>query len=109
MSEKVVEDWTLPPGDRKSRASTDESILNVLRDLKISYPAEIVGFTGFSRQTVFDRLFYLKTRGIVEKVRLGNKAPPDIKARLPDLWDQGIKGASLKRMSWYRIKEAESV
>jgi hypothetical protein len=74
----------------------------VIDEFKITYPNEIVAHTGISQQTVLGRLGYLRNQGVIERVQLGSRPTDDMKARLPMLWDQGLKGATLKRMSWYR-------
>jgi len=96
-------DWTRPKGPDKVRLDVDEEILRVLRDLKVSYPNEIVMHTGFSQQTILSRLGYMKIHGTVERLVLGVRCPDDLKERLPFLFSQGLKGNTLRRMSWYRI------
>lgn len=107
MNKEVVEleagDWTRPKGPDRMKLDTDEEILRVLREFKISYPNEIVMHTGFSQQTVLSRLGFMKIQGIVERVVLGMRCPDDLKERLPFLFSQGLKGNTLRRMSWYRI------
>jgi hypothetical protein len=98
-----VEDWMSPVDDRVKQTSSDNSILLAIKEVGIAYPAEIVGMTGLSRQTVFDRLCYLRTQGVIERVVLGRSPPEDMLVRLPALFELGVKGATLKRMSWYRI------
>jgi len=107
VTKEIVEldavDWTRPKGPDKRRLDTDEEILRVIREFKISYPNEIVMHTGFSQQTVLSRLGYMKVQGILERVILGVRPPDDLKERLPFLFSQGLKGNTLRRMSWYRI------
>ena len=107
MSKKKVEDWLLPPDERSKKADTDETILNAIREFGVSYPAEIVGETGLSRQTVFDRLCYLRRHGVIEKLDLRHGAPDVLKERLPDLWVQNIKGNRIRMMSFYVLKNEE--
>lgn len=99
-----LDEW-LPPEDRGKKQATDVLILRAIGELGIAYPAEIVGETGVNRQTVFDRLCRLRHEGLVEKVVLGREPPEVMKKRLPVLWEQGIKGNLLKRMSWYVVTE----
>jgi predicted transcriptional regulator len=103
-----IEDWMNPVDDRVKATSSDNSILLAIKEVGIAYPAEIVGLTGLSRQTVFDRLCYLKAQGVIERVALGRSPDPDMAARLPRLFELGIKGAMLKRMSWYRVVKHEA-
>ena len=74
----------------------------MIDEFKITYPNEIVTHTGISQQTVLGRLGYLRNQGVIERVVLGLRPSDEFKARLPGLWDQGLKGKMLKRMSWYR-------
>lgn len=102
-----TDDWATPPDERKEKLKTDEMILETIRELKITYPAEIVGMTGLSRQTIFDRLHYLRTHGKIERVILQRSPPADLEARLPQLWDLGLRSAMIKRMTWYRLSEVK--
>jgi len=92
-----------PPCDKLVKTSTDDLILAVLRELKISYPNEIAAQTGFSQQTVLARLAYLRVHGEVERVMLGRSPPDDLLARLDALWEVGLKGPQLKRCAWHRL------
>jgi hypothetical protein len=103
-----TEAWMNPADERVKASRSDDSILLAIKEVGVAYPAEIVGMTGLSRQTVFDRLCYLKTQGVIERVILGHSPPDDMKARLPLLFEMGIKGALLKRMSWYRLVKHEA-
>ena len=71
-------------------------------DLKITYPSEVVQHTGLSAPTVLARLGYMKNRGVLERVCMRKGCPDELRDRLPDLWSWGLKGDTLKRMSWYR-------
>jgi DNA-binding transcriptional ArsR family regulator len=108
---KIVEadDGWSPPCDEPGKSSTDAEILRVIDDLKITYPNEIVMHTGISQQTILGRLGYLRNMGVIERVPLGIRPEDDMKARLPGLWDLGLKGKTLKRMSWYRRVKHEAV
>lgn len=104
MNEEMNGDWTLPPEDRILKQKTEELILEVIKDKKISYPAEICGETGLSRTTVFDKLSYMKTQGKLLKINLTNMKPPkELLDRRASLWTDGIKGDMIRRMSWYMI------
>jgi hypothetical protein len=103
VDEKEAVDWTRPPVDPSAKLNTDGEILRVIREFKVSYPAEVVVNTGFSQQTVLSRLGFLKVQGVIERVEIGMRCPEDLKARLPGLWAAGLKGATLRRMSWYRL------
>jgi hypothetical protein len=92
-----------PPGERFKSAGVDASILEAVELRKISYPAEIVGDTGVNRQTVFDHIRGLVKAGRLERVFLQRTVPEIMKNRLPELWEMGLKGAMIKRMSWYRV------
>lgn len=107
MCVKDEVDWTIPPEDQQRRLDTDERILEVFKDLKISYPAEIVGETGLSRVTVYDRLRFLRHQGKLERVKIGMSPPDELRRRLPELWEMGLKGSMIKRMSWYRVAEGK--
>ena len=85
------------------RTSTDDLILSVLRELKISYPNELAAQTGFSQQTVLARLAYLRVHGRVERVAIERSPPADLQERLPYFWNQGLKAAQLRRCAWHRI------
>jgi DNA-binding Lrp family transcriptional regulator len=80
----------------------------VVDDLKITYPSEVTQHTGLSAPTVLARLGYMKNQGILERVSMRQGCPDDLKARLPDLWAWGLKGDTLKRMSWYRRVKHEA-
>jgi len=103
-----AEDWWNPPGDTAGKKTSDEEILRVLKELKVSYPSEIVSRTGISLQTVLGRLGWLRTQGIVERVEITRWCPDDLKARLPELWALGLKGGTIRRMSWYRLVDHEA-
>ena len=104
--EKIVVDKSdpfSPPKERLVRTSTDDLILSVLRELKISYPNELAAQTGFSQQTVLSRLAHMRVLGLVERVVLQERPPEDLAARLPFFWSQGLKGAQLRRCAWHRL------
>lgn len=104
----IPDDWAIPPDERERHKKTDKMILFALEQKKITYPAEIVAETGLSRQTVFDRLAYMSKSGMVERVNVINHKPPkELTDRLNELWILGLKGNSIRRMSWYRLKEKE--
>lgn len=92
-----------PPKERFEAASVDASILEAVEMRRISYPAEIVGDTGVNRQTVFDHVRKLVREGRLERVFLQRSVPDEMKDRLPELWEMGLKGQMIKRMSWYRV------
>jgi DNA-binding Lrp family transcriptional regulator len=94
-----------PPSDKLVKSSTDELIMNVLREFKISYPNEIAAQTGFSQQTVLARLAYLRVHGEVERVVLGRSPPDELQARLSQLWELGLKGPRIKMCAWHRLVE----
>jgi len=104
--ENIIEkpvDLFSPPSEKLVKSSTDDLILLVLRELKISYPNEIAAQTGFSQQTVLSRLAYLRVHGVVERVELGSSPPEDLAKRLPSLWGLGLKGPQLRRCAWHRL------
>ena len=103
-----IDDWTRPKDELQCISNNDELILKAIKEAGITYPAEIVGMTGLSRQTIFDRLCFLKTQGIIERVTLGREPPEKMKPRLTYLFEQGIKGKLLKRISWYQLVEHET-
>lgn len=106
VTKKVVEpvgDPFSPPPEKLVVSSTDDLILAIIKELKISYPNEIAAHTGFSQQTVLARLAYLRVHGVVEKIALGRSPPADLEARLSGLWEAGLKGAQLKRCAWHRL------
>lgn len=92
-----------PPGELVEKAGIDRSILESISMRKISYPAEIVGDTGINRQTVFDHLRFLERSGKVKRVLLARFVPDEMKERLPELWELGLKGKMIKRMTWYTL------
>lgn len=100
--EDIVGELT-PPEDKRRIENVDNSILEAIEERGISYPAEIVGDTGISRQTVFDHLRHLCHDGKIERVMLRKHVPDDLKKRLQELWDIGMKGGMIKHMSWYRL------
>jgi len=105
-TKKLVEvegDPYSPPSDKLVKSSTDELIMEVLKELKISYPNEIAAQTGFSQQTVLARLAYLRVHGVVERVVLGRSPPDDLLRRLSQLWEVGLKGPRLKMCAWHRL------
>ena len=92
-----------PPSERLVKTSTDDLIIEVLRELKISYPNEIAAQTGYSQQTVLARLAFLRVHGVVERVMLGRSPPDELKARFNELWELGLKGARIKMCAWHRL------
>ena len=105
MEQKNILGELTPPGERKAEKNIDKSILESIEDRKITYPAEVVGDTGINRQTVFDRLRYLSKEGKIERVALRRKVPDELKGRLEELWDLGLKGQMIRRMSWYKLND----
>ena len=113
IEEKIKDDslepdsvnWLIPPEERKASKDKTRFILDIVKDKKITYPAEITMITGFSRQTIFDKLAKLTYAGVLEKIDIATiRTPPEeLKRRLPELWATGLKGNSIKRMSWYRM------
>jgi DNA-binding transcriptional ArsR family regulator len=101
--DEVEVDPYSPPSDKLAKTSTDDLIIEVLRELKISYPNEIAAQTGYSQQTVLARLAYLRVHGIVERVPLGRSPPDELKARFPQLWELGLKGPRIKMCAWHRL------
>lgn len=101
----IPDDWALPPENNIKQEKAEELILLVIEEKKISYPAEIVGETGISRTLVFDKLAHMRKERKIEKINLYNtKEPPEeLMERRQELWDMGLKGGMLRRMSWYRI------
>lgn len=97
----------MPPEEKRKEAGIDTSIIEAVRDRKISYPAEIVGDTGINRQTCFDHIRHLAKKGTLERVTMKMHVPDELKARLQELWDMGLKGGMIKRMSWYRVVKQE--
>jgi len=94
-----------PPHERRKAEGIDASILEAIKERKISYPAEIVGDTGINRQTVFDHVRMLARKGNIERVYLHQRVPELLKERLEELWSIGLKGAQIKRMSWYVVAD----
>ena len=92
-----------PPDERDKAAGVDASILEAVAERKISYPAEIVGDTGINRQTVFDHVRMLAKAGRLKRVILQRSVPVEMTERLSELWDLGLKGKMIKRMSWYVV------
>jgi len=107
MDEKKLLEELIPPEERKKKWSTDRLILEAVAKKGISYPSEIVAITGYSRQTVLDHIRMLVYRGKLEKVMIHNRIPDELQKRLPELWEQGLKGGTLRRMSWYKVKKEE--
>jgi hypothetical protein len=101
----VEEDPFSPPMEKQMKTSTDDLILTIIKELKISYPNEIASHTGFTQQTVLARLAFMRVHGLVERVNIGKHPPEDLKARLPQLWEVGLKGAQIRRCAWHRVKE----
>lgn len=104
--DKVLEELT-PPLERGIKLNVDTSILEAVAERGISYPSEIVGDTGISRQTAYDHIRHLEKTGKLERIFMHKHVPDELKARLSELWDMGLKGNALKRMSWYRVKEGK--
>ena len=110
LNGEVEENWTLPPDERGRHVGSEKLIIMCIKDKKITYPAEIVAETGFSRQTVFDRLAHMRTRGDIKRVNITTLKPPEeLRERLPELWALGLKGDAIKRMSWYMINDDKEV
>jgi predicted ArsR family transcriptional regulator len=103
MAEMSILDELTPPEDRIKSVGVDKSILEAVAERKISYPAEIVGDTGINRQTVFDHVRQLVKAGKLERVYLHNSVPDVMKGRISELWEMGLKGAMIRRMSWYKL------
>jgi len=102
--EKILEELT-PPEERKRFHNVNRCILEAVAKRGISYPSEIVGDTELSRQTVFDHIRILTNRGKLVRVSLKDGIPDDLRNRLLELWERGLKGGMLRRMSWYRVKK----
>lgn len=104
VEQSLLEELT-PPGERHLKADVDASILEAIAERKISYPSEIVGDTGINRQTVYDHIRHLAKEGKLEKIFMRLYVPEELKERLQEFWDMGLKGNALKRMSWYRVTD----
>lgn len=103
------DDWARPPSDLAEKKKTRERILKVLEEKKISYPAEIVAMTGMNRQTVFDNLAQMVYDKSIERVKVtAHKCPLLLRNRLNELWDIGLKGGAIRRMSWYKLPNGEN-
>lgn len=107
MVEKSILEELTPPGERHIKADVDASILEAVAERKISYPSEIVGDTGINRQTVYDHIRHLAKEGKLERIFMHKFVPEELKGRLHEFWDMGLKGNALKRMSWYRVKDGK--
>jgi DNA-binding transcriptional ArsR family regulator len=108
---KVIEpevDQYSPPSEKLVKSTTDDLILDVLREFKISYPNEIAAQTGYSQQTILARLAYLRAHGVVERVMLGRSPPDDLVKRFPQLWELGLKGSRIKMCAWHRLVDHEA-
>jgi len=83
--DEETENWLIPPEDRAESKNKTKFILDVIQDKKITYPAEITMITGFSRQTIFDKLAKLTYSGVLEKIDIATiRTPPEeLKKRLP--------------------------
>jgi len=102
VQSNLLEELT-PPGEREELKNVDASIIEAVAERKISYPAEIVGDTGINRQTVFDHIRWLAKEGKLERVCMKQFVPDELKGRLQELWDCGLKGGMIKRMTWYKV------
>ena len=105
MVEETIGDILSPPEERIRKAGIDDAILEVVADRKISYPSEIIGDTGISRQAVYDHVRYLAKTGKLERVVMKKFVPDELKERLQELWDMGLMGGAIRRMSWYRVSK----
>ena len=96
-------DGFIPPEDKKAGADLEDQILEVIKDHGCSYPAEIAGELGKSKDTIYLRLRHMAHLGTIKKVDLARlTSPPSwLKPRMSELWARGIKGDVIKRMSWY--------
>jgi len=103
MIQANIVDELSPPKEYKADEGVEGAIVRAVMDRCISYPAEIVADTGLSRQTVFDKIRIMKNQGFLERVFLKQFVPDLLKSRLQELWDMGLKGNMIKRMSWYTV------
>jgi len=108
MKEQSLLEELTPPGERNIKANVDTSILDAIAERKISYPSEIVGDTGISRQTCYDHIRHLAKEGKLERIFMHRNVPEELTGRLEEFWSMGLKGNQLKRMSWYRVKEGKT-
>lgn len=103
MTNVELADWSLPPEERRQKMSNETRVYESIKERGVTYPNEIMEDTAMGRQVIYDHLRILKGKGKIEKIVFGEYPPDDVKARLPDLWAQGIKGGAIRRMSWYRL------
>lgn len=84
-----------------------ERLLLFIKEKEITYPQEIINETGIHRNTVYDTLAKLEFDKLIEKIQLQNftSSPEAFKKRIKTFWDRGLKGGTLKRMSFYILSK----
>ena len=109
MSKKDGEVGFSPPEDRKQLTDRNKLIIDFIKDRGCSYPAEIARELGLGKETSYKYLFQLAKKGILVKQNLHamTSAPEWLKPRLDELWEEGIKGNAIKRISWYTLADPE--
>lgn len=104
MRDKVLIGFD-PPVDEDQTDLKAEEILEVIREKKCSYPSEICGETDISKETVYRKLRFMTKKGVVKRMVLEGKntVPEWLEPRIKDLWNRGLKGEAIRRLSWYMV------
>jgi len=109
MKEVLLEVGFNPPEDDKAEDGRIDRILDFIKEKGVAYPAEISGFLDIPKEACYRKLRFLEGQGSIERLSLEGKrfVPEWLEKRLPELWKRGIKGKTIKRITWYRVVENE--
>lgn len=105
MVRNNVLDGFSPPKEEEQMDLKADEILEVIKEKSCSYPSEICGETDISKETVYRKLRFMAKQGIIKRMSLAGKerVPEWLEPRVQELWDRGIKGDAIRRLSWYRV------
>lgn len=112
----MIDDLKLlyPPEERNKNnkiITAKDRIMDVIRENKISWPAEISELTGIT-SNIYTLLAILTKEGYLERIKVYDyhkkykEIPQELKERIKYLWSRGLRGDTIKiQMTFYRIKK----
>lgn len=105
MSKKVSGDPFCPPQEFLKADLRSEEIYEFLKQVKCSYPQEIMVEVNISKDTLFRRLRLLEKEGKIKRMFIEDAVsfPKWLEHRKAHLWARGLKGNAIRRMSWYLV------
>ena len=109
MSNDNLEVGFNPPEEEEKADDTTDLILDTIKELGCSYPSEICGVLDISKDTVYRKVRFLEHTGKIKRMSLGDTriVPEWLQPRIKDLWAHGLKGKTIRRMTWYTVVEGE--